>query len=269
MKHYLVIDVGGTNLKYALMSEEMIVQKGEIPTPLTHLDDFIETIGQLYDCYETQISGIAISAPGRIDANTGFMYTAGALEYINRDPMADLLKKRCPTAITLGTGIGGGIIIDRKLYRGTNFAAGEISTLPTSIEAFNPNNSYWAVLNGASTLTDRYKQRSNTQSAVLNGRDFFKKVNEGDELALAILDEFCSHFAIGLFALQSILDVQRVAIGGGISDQDSLIRKINEKFTAMISSFPSYFPIQSMDIVRCAFSNDSNLYGALYHHIYE
>lgn len=297
MKQYLVIDVGGTNLKYALMTEAAILEKGEIPTPLTNLDDFVDTIGKLYDRYETQISGIAISAPGRIDANTGFMYTAGALEYINRVPMADLLKKRCPTAITLendgkcaalaelwkgslkeaqnglvltiGTGIGGGIIIDRKLYRGTNFAAGEISTLPTSIEAFNPDNSYWAVLNGASTLTDRYRGRSNSQSAPLNGRAFFKKVDEGDELALAILDEFCSHFAIGLFALQSILDVQRVAIGGGISAQDSLINKINEKFTAMISSFPSYFPIQRMDIVRCAFSNDSNLYGALYHHIYE
>lgn len=101
MKQYLVIDVGGTNLKYALMTEAAILEKGEIPTPLTNLDDFVDTIGKLYDRYETQISGIAISAPGRIDANTGFMYTAGALEYINRVPMADLLKKRCPTAITL------------------------------------------------------------------------------------------------------------------------------------------------------------------------
>ena len=297
MKQYLVIDVGGTNLKYALMTEETILEKGEIPTPLTNLDDFIETIGKLYDRYQTQISGIALSAPGRIDANTGFMYTAGALEYIHRVPMAELLKKRCPTPIsiendgkcaalaelwkgslkdvqnglvlTIGTGIGGGIIINGKLYRGTNFAAGELSTLPTSIEAFNPDHGYWAVINNAHTLIERYRAKSYTASSPADGRAFFKKVDESDEIALAVLDEFCNHFAIGLFAVQSILDIQRVAIGGGISAQDSLIRKINEKFTAMISSFPSYFPVQPMDIVRCAFSNDSNLYGALYHHLYE
>ena len=162
MKKYCVIDVGGTNIKYALMDEEAnILDKAEIETPKDSLALFIESIGQIYDKYKTDVSGIAMSAPGRINCNTGFMFTGGALRYIENIPMADELKKRCPVNIsiendgkcaalaelwkgsmknsqhglvlTLGTGIGGGVIVNGKLLRGQNFASGELSSFPTTI----------------------------------------------------------------------------------------------------------------------------------------
>ena len=68
MKKYLTLDVGGSAIKYACIQEDLtIIEKSSVPTPMDTLDNFIETIGQIYDQYENQISGMAISMPGIID----------------------------------------------------------------------------------------------------------------------------------------------------------------------------------------------------------
>ena len=85
MSNYLTIDVGGTNIKYALMDENAeIKEKGEVPTPYDGLDAFLESIKGIYDQYaDRNIEAIAMSAPGKIDATKGYFYTSGALNYIN------------------------------------------------------------------------------------------------------------------------------------------------------------------------------------------
>ena len=66
------------------------------------LDHFIETIGQIYDQYQDQIAGMALSMPGIIDPERGYQYTGGALRYIDKLETVEVLKKRCPTNITIG-----------------------------------------------------------------------------------------------------------------------------------------------------------------------
>lgn len=297
MKKYLVIDVGGTAIKYALMDEATnILDKGDLPTPHESLEAFIETIGTLYDQYQTHISGIAFSAPGRIDANTGYMYTGGAIRYIHETPMAELLTERCPIKIslendgkcaalaelwkgslkdvdhgvvlTIGTGIGGGIIVDKKLLRGHNFAAGELSGLPTTIDPKLDSVNFWAAINSTGSLTKAFADVRGYDPKQTSGKDFFTAIDHQDEDAWSILNEFCSTFANGLFAIQTVLDTQRVAIGGGISAQPALIETIQAKVDELFDRMP-YMPQRRMEIVRCAFANDSNLIGALYHHLYE
>ena len=297
MKKYLVIDVGGTNIKYALMdSDTNIHQRGETPTPHDGLEHFIETIGSIYDIYAEKIDGMAFSAPGRIDAKAGFMFTGGALSYIFNTPMKDLLTKRCPVemsfendgkcaalaelwkgslkgiehgvVLTIGTGIGGGIIADGKLLRGKNFAAGELSGLPTNLNPINDEPDMWARINSTSSLTYPFAHKKGLDPKSVTGKDFFKAVDEKDPDALAGLDRFATTFANGLYALQTVLDTQRVAIGGGISSQDSLIEAIRTKIDELFAKIP-FMPQKKMEIVRCAFANDSNLIGALYHHLYE
>jgi len=88
MKQYLTVDVGGTMIKYALMDEKTVIhEKGEVPVPRDTLENFIETIGRLYDKYAKRISGIAFSVPGVIDVERGHMYSGGALKYIVDCPM--------------------------------------------------------------------------------------------------------------------------------------------------------------------------------------
>lgn len=297
MNNYCVIDVGGTNIKYALMNENEIFEKGEIPTPYEGLETFVEQIGLIYDRYQGSIVGMAISAPGRIDSKTGFMFTGGTLSYIHQTPILELLKKRCPIHIsiendgkcaalaelwkgslkgidngivlTLGTGIGGGIVVDGKLIRGQNFAAGEVSLLPTQLISFDPFKDIWAYLNGTNVLNTHYALAKKLDPKTINGRLFFAAVDQKDLDALEILDNFCINFANGLFSLQAVLDTKRVAIGGGISAQDSLINTIQLKVDELFEKVKGRYPQQKMEIVRCTFSNDSNLYGALFHHLYE
>lgn len=297
MKKYCVIDVGGTNIKFALMDEDAnILEKGEVETPHDSLDSFIESIGRIYDGYE-DVSGIAMSAPGRINCNTGFMFTGGALRYIQNIPMAEELKKRCPVNIsiendgkcaalaelwkgslknsqhglvlTLGTGIGGGVIANGKLLRGQNFASGELSSFPTTILPINDPINFWASINGTRGLTRVYEERMNLDKDSVNGKRFFEAVNQNDEVAVQVLEEFAQHFANAIFAIQTVLDTEKVAVGGGISFQDRLIEALNRKVSELFDYYGQFTPILKPVVVRCEFANDSNLIGALYHHLYE
>ena len=103
MKKYLTLDVGGSAIKYALIQEDLkILEKSSVPTPRDTLDNFIETIGKLYDQYAVDIEGIAISMPGIIDPEKGYSYTGGALRYIDKLETVKVLKQRCPVNITIG-----------------------------------------------------------------------------------------------------------------------------------------------------------------------
>lgn len=295
MKTYLVIDVGGTALKYARMNEDAIIlSKGEIETPKTNLDDFVNAIVDLYQKHN-DVSGIAMSAPGRIDASRGYMYTGGALSnYIMNCPMADLIKEKisvsvtidndakcaasaelwkgslqnvsCGMVLTIGTGIGGGVVIDGKVHRGFNFASGEVSGLPTTIHPVNDPFDVWARINSTRNLTRTYAAVKNLDAKEVDGKVFFDAISNKDADAQHILEDFSESFALGLFSIQTILDTETIAIGGGISAQTILIDTIKAKCEHLFSQM-TQAPQKIMNIVPCAFGNDSNLIGALYHHL--
>lgn len=301
MSNYLTVDVGGTNIKYAIMDEEAnIKEKGEVPTPISEgLEKFIEVLKEIYDKYKDQdIQALAMSAPGKIDANTGYFYTSGALEYISGINLKDRLKDIIPVpfavendakaaaaaeiwkgsmkdvkngmVIVLGTGLGGAIIIDGKLYRGSTFAAGEFSGIPTRLT--DPVYDYrkmWARTNGVTIMSDQYAQTIGKDPSQMNGRILFDDANKGNQDAIDAIENYCATLASGIMSLQFALDVERVAIGGGISKQPllmaTLIKKLHDYYDIAASSMPASIP----EVVSCTFGNDANMIGALYHYLYE
>ncbi len=300
MANYLTIDVGGTNIKYALMSEEAeIAAKGEIPTPYEGLEVFIDTIVNLYEQFADQeIAALAMAAPGKIDSSTGYFYTSGALKYISGVNLKDRLAERIPVpfavendakaaalaeiwmgsmhgitngeVIVLGTGIGGAVIINGALYRGSTFAAGEFSVISTRLdEPFNPHDNSWAGQNGVPALVKGYAERIGADPAELNGRILFGKANEGDPDALAAIRKYCEGLATGIISLQTILDVDRVSIGGGISRQPILLDTLREVIKEINAPLEGHMPYTLPDIQPCSFGNDANMIGALYHYLYE
>ena len=298
MKKYVGIDVGGTEIKYALLDEKaQFIEKGLIDTPHTNLDDFVEAIGQIVDRFKPEVEAVVMSVPGRVDSKNGYMFTGGALRYIHEVNMAGLIEKRislplvlendakCAAlaelwmgslkgvesgmVLTLGTGIGGGIVTHGKLLRGRHFAAGELSNLPTTIKPVNDPIQAWAQVNGTGALTAPFAIRKGLDIKAVNGRRFFEAYHAGDADAILVLDEFATNFANAIYSIQTVLDNERVAIGGGISAQDVLIEKFNEKLTQLFNHLHPSSPIKQPEVVRCTFGNDSNLIGALYHYLYE
>lgn len=295
MKTYLSIDVGGTAIKYALMNEEStILSKGDIPTPKTNLNDFIQAIVDIYEKHK-DVSGIAMSAPGRIDANRGYMFTGGALShFIMECPLADLIQEKvkvpvtidndakcaasaelwkgslqnvsCGMVLTIGTGIGGGVVVNGKVHRGFNFASGEVSGLPTTIQPIKDPFNVWARINSTGNLTGSYARVKGLDPKEVNGKVFFDAINNQDVDAQKILEDFSESFAYGLFTIQTILDTETIAIGGGVSAQVILIETIKAKLENLFTNL-TWAPQKMMKIVPCAFGNDSNLIGALYHHL--
>lgn len=158
---YLVIDIGGSFIKYALMDEAYnVMTTDQLSTPKEGREALIEAIGGLYDQFAGEIGGMALAAPGIIDSENGYFYTGGALRYNEGFAMKEALLRRCPTRIhiendgkcaamaeaelgslsdvengvvlVLGTMIGGGIIAGGKLYKGSHFSAGEVSFVCTA-----------------------------------------------------------------------------------------------------------------------------------------
>lgn len=289
---YLVLDVGGTAIKYALMTEKLeFLEKGKIKTPRDSIENFIDNIGNIYDKYKNDIEGMALSIPGVLDSDTGYMYTGGSLEYNTDKNMLKVLGERCKTKIAiendgkcaalaelwkgnlqecengvvilLGTAVGGGIIKDKKLYKGKHFFAGEFSFIAGNINVMSNNDKeWWGSLNGLDGLLDDFVKVKNLNRNEIDGIKFFEYANNDDKDALEILNKFTYKTALAIINLQCILDADKYLIGGGISEQDILIKYIKKNIDDYHSQFEYFVPKPVVD--RCKFRNDSNLIGALY-----
>lgn len=209
MNTYLTFDVGGSAIKYALIQEDLkILEKSSVPTPMDTLDNFVETIGDIYDKYKDNIKGIAMSMPGIIDPNRGYQYTGGALRYIANLDTVTLLQQRCPINITigndakcaanaeigygslqdiddgavviLGTGIGGCLIKDHQVHTGKHFSAGEFSFIKTNYHDALTWNSAWCTRNGIDGLLERVQEQLGTDEKY-TGFEIFEMANNGNE----------------------------------------------------------------------------------------
>ncbi len=291
---YLVLDIGGSAIKYALMTEEVeFIEKGKKPTPIDNIENFIETVGGIYDEYKADIEGMAISMPGVLDSEKGYTYTGGSLTYNNGKEIVRILQERCPIkiriendgkcaalaevwkgslkdyddgiVIVLGTGVGGGIVRDKKIYKGKNFFAGEFSFVATNINDTEDTENWWGFKSGSKALLGAAAKAKNIPIEELDGYKVFEYANNNDKDILKVLDDFTQNLAVQIFNLQCILDPEVVAIGGGISSQDILIEYIQKNVNKYHTNFE--YGVPKPNIVRCKFRNDANLIGALYNFI--
>lgn len=300
MKNYLVFDVGGTFIKYALMDDNaVILEKDKVPTPGYEKygkEDFYHVLDSIAEKYRLQISGIAISMPGMLDSKTGYCVTGGYLTYVCATPVAEELTKRLGIPVTiendgkcaalaeywkgslrgytnaavvvLGTGIAGGIILNGQLYRGNRFSAGEYSYVCVEQERPNVMDSYWGMTNGAPGLNQTVAKYVGEEALHYDGIRIFKEANEGNKQVLKGLREFTDHLAVQIYNLNILLDLDIIAVGGGISQQPLLF----EYLETSLKEFMKNIPLRSLSpyipeprITNCSFYNDANLIGALYH----
>lgn len=302
MKTYLVFDWGGTSLKYALMNEETdILKKGHIASPPKSADKekFFQAIDPIIMSEKERICGIAISSTGIFDSQKGIVKTIGAFPYldgmnihaeferrynlgasIENDAkcaaLAEMWKGRLMgikdgAVMILGTSIGGGLILDGRLRRGAHSSAGEFSGICTNIEDPENNQSWFAEL-GYKGLASAVSEYTNESLDDLTGIEIFNRVRKGEEKTIQGLRKYCAKLAVMIFSLNMVLDLEKIVIGGGISESPFLLQYLQEAIGNLQEIQPDLkqgtkLPLPVVDV--CQFHNDANLIGALYHFLYE
>lgn len=293
MNKILAIDLGGTAIKYGLLSKEgIILSTSQVPTPKESFEQFLQVLDSIVSPISKEISGIAMSMPGRVDHKTGFIYTGGAVSsYMTNVPLGTILQERyqLPVAIEndgkcaahaelwkgnlqnvdsgavilIGFGIGGGIVLNRKVWRGVHHSAGEFSYLVTDYQHGSEDSAFWNYSNGINGLLAPYATKKGLSLHEVNGKLFFEALRQKDQDAQEIYTHYIQYLLSGILTLQGILDVDKFCIGGGISKEDILIESIRNAVNSYFDHTPEYIAMNRPQIDRCLFSNDANLIGAL------
>lgn len=301
LKFCLSFDVGGTFIKYAVIdSLGKIHLKDKVKTPGAPCKEtipniMIEVFNSLKDKYE--ISCIGISTAGQVNIDRGVVeYAVDSLpEYSNTDFRGKLGKAlNLPVfvdndvnsaaagemwigngkdlknflCVTLGTGVGGAIVINKEVYRGENFSGGEIGhfiIVPEGNRCNCGRNGCYERYASTSALIRMYREclKENNLPCEENyeGEYIVDLYYKGDEIATRVYERFLDYIAYGLANLTHILDPGIILVGGGISAQgERFFNEINKRFKkyAMISHK------ESTIVKQAGLTNDAGVIGAAF-----
>ena len=264
------IDLGGTNIAAGLVDENYeIVKKMSTPTLAEReasaiVDDMADLCKKLCEAEKIEISQIAsigVASPGLANCETGVIEYANNLPFRNL-PLAAMLRERIgfenikvandanaaalgeatagaakgtssSVMITLGTGVGGGIVLDGKLLSGFNFAAGELGHIvieaggrPCSCgrlgcwEAYSSATALVAMTNEKIEECKAAKRYTKmTEAARISGRTACDCMRDGDEAAKEVYDKYIYYLATGLANIINIFQPEVISLGGGVSGE--------------------------------------------------
>ena len=305
---YIGIDLGGTNIAAGLVTDEgKIIAKDStltlLPRDYTEIvKDMAELVKRLLadnGLTEKDIDGIGIGCPGSIDTKKGEVAFSNNLK-MNHAPVAAELKKYfdLPVSmlndadaaaygeymingdnvdsfifITLGTGVGGGIIINKKVYSGFNGAGGElghITLVHNGIPCNCGNIGCWEAYASVTALIRQTKEAMEAHPESLmnkiaaeekkvSGRTSFNAAKAGDEAAKAVVAQYCEYVASGLVSIINIFQPEKLVIGGGISKEgEYLLKPIREYCNA--HEYNKY--LEKVNIGIATLFNDAGIIGA-------
>ena len=276
MNKYLAIDLGGTYIKYTIYDDTYrAYTSGSFPTPTipeSFLSSVLELVGQMKQ--EHRINGVAISSAGFINTRSGCNKDFSISENFTSYNIPSEIKKKytLPVVIendsncaaigeqiaglgrqyqdycllTIGTDIGGAIILNGALRRGSHYRAGEAGLSLISRQG-------WKKAGGTSLLVQKVSQEIHQQ---IDGRYVFEHLD--DDRILRAYQEWLEGVAVVAVNLILIIDPQAVLIGGGISEQGQFINDLRGQVFALCP------PLEGeVEIKACQNKNDAGRIGAL------
>lgn len=294
----LAFDIGGTFIKYALVDEVyQVSDSSKVRTPDT-IEDFWEALERVISSFQNQISGIAISCPGEINSRLGFVFRGGLIPYLRNIPLASRLTKMFQVPVTiLNDGDAAGLAEARignlqDCYCGATFVLGTgvglaltsngslISTLNLKDYLRWPNTApeqkqfqREILKHGISSLVQNLGSAVNfvaKASQLLelpeeNGIQVFEALDAGHHEELQeLFASYCREIAILIYNLQSLVRLEKVTIGGGISSQRLLLAEINHQYKLLFEE-SSEQRFSLLEIQAARYHNSSNLLGAVCH----
>lgn len=314
--YYIGIDLGGTNIAAGIVDESYnIIKKGSVPT-LANRDgkliirDMADLCRKLVEEAGLTMADIAyagIATPGTANSDTGVVEYANNLPFV-KFPLADLLKEylgiekvliendanaaakaeaiagvakgaKYSVMITLGTGLGGGIVIDGKVYSGFNYAGAELGhvvVVRDGRQCTCGRKGCWETYSSATGLVRTTKEKilecrekgiPTLMDEMIGGdldktsaRTAFTAMKQGDKAAAEVVDEYISVLAIGIANTINIFQPNVLSIGGGVCNEgDYLLVPLKEKIAKETYTRDGY---PSTEIKIATLGNDAGILGA-------
>ena len=291
----LSIDIGGTAVKMGLVNREGSVHArheasvcyDNYQTPI--LTTVIREAQAFLAREHAVIEGIGVSATGQVDDRIGavigtngkiphyqgsqiklemeqiFGVPVFALNDANAAALGECFAGRARGVenvlmITLGTGVGGGIVLGGKIFGGTRGIAGELGHIPLYADGIPcTGGSRGCYESYAATTALVRLAKEATGEEEMNGRIIFARAAEGDEVMLSILDRWISDIAAGIVGLVHTFNPQMVLIGGGVSTQENLlINPLRERI--LKTAMPRF--AEGLQIEAATLGNDAGMIGA-------
>lgn len=311
MKKLIGIDLGGTTVKFAILTEAgEVQQKWSIQTDTRDkgkniVPDILNSINQrlqLYNLATEDFLGIGMGSPGTVDCNAGTVIGAYNLNwstlqpvkkqmedclnipfYIENDANVAALGEAWKGAgeggnhvafITLGTGVGGGIIAEGKLIHGNIGAAGEVGHMivaPNGYQCTCGNRgcletvaSATGVVRLARDLSEQFAGDSKLKWLIDDGQEVTSKTvfdlaKQQDKFALITVDQFYYYLGLACSNIANILNPEAIVIGGGVSAAGEMLIKGVEHYFQQFA-FPQIRTTTKLKLARLG--NDAGIIGA-------
>lgn len=283
--YYLGIDIGGTSIKYGIInSEGRVLSNGSIKTSVTKTNNYIlEDIDKIIELHlnEYKVEGVAISTAGVVDSIKGEIIYAGPSipNYKGTEIKKHVLEKynlKCSVendvnsaalgelwigagkekenifCLTIGTGIGGACIINKKLLYGASNSAGEIGYI---------NIHGNEVQNIASTkaLVESVKEKINGED--IDGKFIFDSAKEGNEICIREIENVIEYIASLIININYVVNPELFILGGGIMEQENYIKPILE---SKISEKTKGTIFENINVTFAKAGNMAGVLGAVY-----
>ena len=311
----LGVDLGGTNIAVGIVDENyQVVHKDSVPTQATRAPEAsVDDIAML--CRRVladkgltlaDVGGVGIAAPGTINSRDGYVVYANNLPF-HQFPIVSLLKERLgdiPTfvdndanaaawgeaiagaakgtknsvMITLGTGVGGGIVIENKIYSGFNGAGAELGHMVIVADG-EPcscgRKGCWEAYSSATALIRMTKQKLDECEAQgrktfmaeivakkgrVTGRTAFDAKRAGDEAACEVVDTYIHYLACGIVNLVNVLRPEILSIGGGVSGEGQAL--LDALLPIVRKECYGGSAVEQTEIRIAALGNDAGIVGA-------
>ena len=264
----LGIDIGGTNLSFGLVENGKVKEGFSVPsfTPGATLGETLDYLAsQIRNLIVPSVKKIGIGVPSVVDVKRGIVYDTQNIpswtvvplkEYleaefdvrvaVNNDANCYALgvygtypadaKPDTLVAMTLGTGLGIGIVNEGKVFSGANCGAGELGCLPYR-----------------DSIIEDFTSKKYFTNAGWNSYQAYKAAEAGDPAALALLEEFGRHMGAALCMVMYAYDPDRIALAGGIANNYPFFRKAMEAYVR--ENFPYRKAVERLKIDICTDSN--------------
>lgn len=287
MKNYLSIDIGGTAIKYGVIAEDgTILIKDNIDTEAEKGGhEILNKVFKIVENYleEYKIVGICISTAGMVDTEKGEIFYSSPLipKYTGTKFKEELERKflipcevendvncaglaerisgaavdsKVTLCLTIGTGIGGCILIDEKVFHGFSNSACEIGYMKMFDSDFQ-------TLGATSILAKKVAERKQSSIEIWDGYHIFEEAKKDDAICIEAIDEMIEIIGIGIANLCYVINPQVVVLGGGIMAQDTYLKPKIEKALKKYL-LPSIAKKTRLEFAK--HKNDAGILGAFY-----